>query len=69
LWAAPVLRARRGRSAVLTDEGGRVLEAAAPPHVASMRAHLIDLLTPERVRQLGEISDVLLAHLAPSIEG
>lgn len=55
---------RRGWSAVLTDEGRRVLAAAAPSHVRSVRANLIDLLTPEQVKQLGEISEVLLRHLS-----
>jgi DNA-binding MarR family transcriptional regulator len=54
---------RRGWLAVLTDEGLAALEAAAEPHVESVRAHLIDLLTPEQVRQLGDISQVLLEHL------
>ncbi|MDP9075182.1 MAG: MarR family transcriptional regulator, partial [Actinomycetota bacterium] len=37
-----------GRGAVisLTDLGLATLRRAAPPHVASVRAHLIDLLTP-----------------------
>ncbi|MEV8514184.1 MarR family transcriptional regulator [Dactylosporangium sp. NPDC051484] len=55
---------RRGWSAVLTDEGRHVLEKTAPAHVRSVRANLIDLLTAEQVRQLGEISDVLLKHLS-----
>ncbi|WP_436763588.1 MarR family winged helix-turn-helix transcriptional regulator [Streptosporangium sp. V21-05] len=55
---------RRGWLAVLTDEGLATLQAAAPPHVASVREHLIDLLTPEQVRHLEEISRVLLDHLA-----
>jgi DNA-binding MarR family transcriptional regulator len=52
---------RRGQLAVLTDLGYSSLEAAAPGHVAAVRAHVIDLLTPEQVRQLGEISQVLYA--------
>ena len=35
---------RRGSSAVLTDEGYAVLQAAAPDHVESVRAHLFDQL-------------------------
>ncbi|MEV4170496.1 MarR family transcriptional regulator [Nonomuraea sp. NPDC049709] len=54
---------RRGWLAVLTDEGLAALETAAPAHVESVRAHLVDLLTPEQIRQLGEISQVLLEHL------
>ncbi|TDB72843.1 MarR family transcriptional regulator [Micromonospora sp. KC723] len=54
---------RRGWLATLTDEGLAALKAAAPRHVKSVRAHLIDLLTPEQIRQLGDISEVVLAHL------
>ncbi|MEV4115154.1 MarR family transcriptional regulator [Nonomuraea sp. NPDC049695] len=54
---------RRGWLAVLTDQGLAALQAAAPAHVDSVRAHLIDLLTPEQIQQLGEISQVLLDHL------
>ncbi|WP_308164664.1 MarR family winged helix-turn-helix transcriptional regulator [Nonomuraea sediminis] len=54
---------RRGWLAVLTDEGMAALELAAPRHLESVRANLIDLLTPEQIRQLGDISRTLLAHL------
>jgi DNA-binding MarR family transcriptional regulator len=54
---------RRGWLAVLTDDGLEALRAAAPRHVAGVREHLIDLLTPEQLRQLEDISQVLLDHL------
>ncbi|WP_193318210.1 MarR family winged helix-turn-helix transcriptional regulator [Nonomuraea phyllanthi] len=54
---------RRGWLARLTDDGAAALRAAAPQHVASVREHLIDLLTPEQLRQLADISQVLLGHL------
>ncbi|MFF5292976.1 MarR family winged helix-turn-helix transcriptional regulator [Paractinoplanes globisporus] len=57
---------RRGWIAVLTDEGQAALEIAAPLHVESVRAHLIDRLSPEQVRQLGDISEALLEHLIPA---
>ena len=47
---------KRGALATLTDAGFAVLEAAAPGHVEAVRENLFDLLTPEQVRQLGEIS-------------
>ena len=53
----------RGAEAVLTDEGFAALSAAAPGHVASVRQHLFDQLTPEQVTQLGEISGALRDHL------
>ena len=54
---------RRGQMCVLTDAGFSVLEAAAPGHVEGVRTHLFDQLTPEQVRQLGAISEALVAHL------
>ncbi|MEV4397897.1 MarR family transcriptional regulator [Nonomuraea sp. NPDC049607] len=54
---------RRGWLAVLTDDGLAALRAAAPEHVASVREHLVDLLTEEQLRQLADISQVLLDHL------
>lgn len=48
---------------MLTDEGLEALRAAAPRHVTSVRANLIDALSPEQLRQLEEISRTLLDHL------
>ncbi|MGV9305900.1 MarR family winged helix-turn-helix transcriptional regulator [Nonomuraea sp. NPDC003727] len=59
---------RRGWLTVLTDDGLAALRAAAPRHVASLREHLIDLLTPEQLRHLGDISQVLLDHLTADPE-
>ncbi len=59
---------RRGAFAVLTDEGYSVLEAAAPKHVESVRTHLFDLLSDDQVRQLREVSDVLVRHLLDSLK-
>ncbi len=42
----------RGAYARLTDEGRRVLEAAAPAHVESVRRHLFDHLNEQLVVQL-----------------
>jgi hypothetical protein len=48
---------------VLTAEGRRRLVAAAPTHVAGVRAHLFDQLTPDQVRDLarglGAVADGL----------
>ncbi len=54
---------KRGQFAVLTDEGFRVLAAAAPGHVEGVRTHLFDALTKAQVDQLTEISEALLAKL------
>jgi DNA-binding MarR family transcriptional regulator len=52
---------RRGQVAQLTDEGFAALAAAAPGHVDQVRKSLIDVLTPEQVMQLGEISAAIIA--------
>jgi DNA-binding MarR family transcriptional regulator len=56
----------RATNAHLTDEGLSTLESAAPGHVANVRAHVLDALSPEQVEQLGEIADALLARLDPT---
>ena len=48
---------RRGALAVLTDEGWDALVAAAPGHVAAVRAAVFDRLDAEQVRQLRTISE------------
>jgi DNA-binding MarR family transcriptional regulator len=47
---------KRGAWAVLTDEGFAALAAAAPGHVEAVRRAVFDVLTPEQVAQLHEIS-------------
>lgn len=44
----------RGAFAVLTARGRCRIEEAAPAHVASVRAHVLDHLTPEQLAALGE---------------
>lgn len=57
---------KRGAFAHLTAAGMAALEAAAPGHVETVRSSLFDPLTPEQVRQLGEISASLLERLRPA---
>jgi DNA-binding MarR family transcriptional regulator len=57
---------RRGQLAQLTDEGFAVVEAAAPGHVEAVRKYLIDRLSPEQLRVMGEIGQVLLASTSES---
>lgn len=45
----------RGVLATITDEGRRRLAEAAPTHVADVRRHLIDLLSPSELTMLGRI--------------
>lgn len=54
----------RGAEVVLVPEGLAALEAAAPLHVASVRAHLVDLLTDEQLDVLADIAEVVVDHLA-----
>jgi DNA-binding MarR family transcriptional regulator len=54
---------KRGQIAELTDDGFAALAAAAPGHVAGVRAHLFDALTPEQVRQLRHISEAIMGPL------
>ena len=50
--------------AVLTPAGMEVLRSAAPGHVSAVREHLFDQLTPEQVRQLGDICRAMLGGCA-----
>lgn len=47
---------KRGALAVMTDDGFAAIAAAAPGHVEGVRRHVFDVLTPEQIRHLGEIS-------------
>jgi DNA-binding MarR family transcriptional regulator len=53
----------RGSVVILTKPGMRALEAAAPGHVAAVRAHLIDRLTPAQIKALGDIAETVVGHL------
>lgn len=55
----------RGVALALTVEGRRMIETAAPAHVASVRAHFIDLLTPEQMSVLHDAFAVVREHLVP----
>jgi DNA-binding MarR family transcriptional regulator len=55
----------RGQLAAITPAGRELLERAAPGHVEAVRQAVFDALTPEQVRQLGEISEAI----ATAVEG
>jgi DNA-binding MarR family transcriptional regulator len=55
----------RATNARLTDAGWAEVVAAAPGHVANVRHHVIDALTPAQLRQLRAIADALLTKLDP----
>ncbi|MFF4078834.1 MarR family winged helix-turn-helix transcriptional regulator [Streptomyces sp. NPDC001777] len=56
---------KRGQNAVLTDEGYEMLRRSAPGHVSAVRQAMFDRLTPEQVRSLGEIMQVVASGLQP----
>jgi DNA-binding MarR family transcriptional regulator len=57
---------RRGKLAILTDDGRRALEAAAPGHVQQVRRVLFDRLSREQVRQLRDITRAVTGPAAPA---
>jgi DNA-binding MarR family transcriptional regulator len=52
----------RAAYVVLTDAGWAAITTAAPDHVASVRAHLIDLLSPAEHAMLTEIGEKVVSH-------
>lgn len=54
----------RGSIVVLTAAGLKALEAAAPGHVRAVRSHLIDLLTRDQIKALGDIAERVVAGLS-----
>lgn len=55
----------RATNARLTTAGWERVVATAPGHVATVRHHVVDALSPEQLRQLGEIAGTLLERLDP----
>jgi DNA-binding MarR family transcriptional regulator len=56
---------RRGSYASITPKGRRVLGRAALAHVESVRKHLLRLLDPDDIRDLGRIFTRVRSHLEP----
>lgn len=56
---------RRAVTATLTADGTRTLEAAAPGHVAEVRARVFDPLTPTQVAQLRTIATRIVESIDP----
>ncbi|WAX77873.1 MarR family winged helix-turn-helix transcriptional regulator [Streptomyces sp. KMM 9044] len=54
---------RRGFFAVLTDLGMETMQRVAPHHVASVRRHFIDLLSPETLGELDKALKPIAEHL------
>ena len=58
----------RGAFVVLTDAGFRVIQAAAPGHVATVRRHFLDLLSRDQLDALTRITDTVVDHLTANQE-
>lgn len=54
---------RRGTFAVLTPYGWETIQRVASDHVAGVRRHLIDRLTPEQIAALESIYAPVIDHL------
>jgi DNA-binding MarR family transcriptional regulator len=54
---------RRGAYVVVTRRGRRVIEAAAPGHVAAVRRLFVDRLTPDQLDAIGNAAEVVLTAL------
>ncbi|HVV14084.1 MarR family winged helix-turn-helix transcriptional regulator [Amycolatopsis sp.] len=54
----------RGAFIVLTPEGRRAIEDAAPRHVETVRRLVFDALAPDQVEAFAEISESVLKKLA-----
>lgn len=52
----------RGAFVGITEHGFDAIRRAAPDHVASVRRHLIDLLTPEQLATLSQIGETVVGH-------
>jgi DNA-binding MarR family transcriptional regulator len=56
----------RFTNAILTDEGFRTLTEAAPGHVAHVRSLVIDVLSAEQLRRLGQAADRIMSRIDTS---
>ena len=52
----------RAAYVVLSAAGWEAIKAAAPDHVASVRAHLIDLLSRDEITSITSIGEKVIAH-------
>jgi DNA-binding MarR family transcriptional regulator len=56
----------RFTNAIVTDAGVGKIEAAAPAHVAHVRSLVIDVLSPEQLRRLGQAAERILSRINTS---
>ncbi len=53
----------RFTNAILTDSGFKTIENAAPAHVAHVRSLVIDVLSTEQLRRLGQAAERILSRV------
>lgn len=63
---SPCPQNRRATNARLTDDGWALIRAAAPGHVATVRANVVDALTTDQIDQLTGILDAVLTRIDPT---
>jgi DNA-binding MarR family transcriptional regulator len=56
---------RRATNATITEAGLDLISEAAPGHVETVRANVLDALTPTQLEQLYEIAGAVLTRLDP----
>ena len=56
----------RFTNAILTDDGFRTIDAAAPAHVAHVRSLVVDVLSAEQLRRLGSAAERILSRIDTS---
>lgn len=54
---------RRGAFVVVSDEGRRQIDAAAPGHVAAVRRVFLDVVTPTQLDVIADVAEAVLARL------
>lgn len=59
----------RGSIVTLTRDGLHAIAAATPGHLAAVRKHMIDPLTPDQLSTLADIAETVLAHLETDTSG
>jgi DNA-binding MarR family transcriptional regulator len=62
----PCPQDQRATNAQLTDEGWQHIQQSAPGHVAAVRQFVIDSLSADQIKQLGDISASILTRLDPA---
>jgi len=60
---------RRGAFVAVTEAGREEIRAAAPDHVASVRRHFVDRLSPAQLEAVRDVAESILAGLEEACDG